>query len=93
MMLVTECIALCERANHLPCGSLMQKTQSKEIAHPRQSAMLLAKEQGHTFSHIARILGMDHSTVFHGCKAARRRREKEIERQSRMNKPQEITTC
>ncbi len=78
-MRVEDCITLTERAVGLPRGSMYLPTRTHEISHPRQAAMLLAREMGNSLSHIARVLSVDHTSVIHGIKAAESRRNEVLE--------------
>jgi hypothetical protein len=44
-------------------------------AVPRQEFMLRCHETGRSLPEIGRFLGRDHTTVLHGCRVARERRE------------------
>jgi len=73
---VKQCMTLAERAVGLPKGATYTRSRAREIAWARQAGMLLAHENGNSYSHIARMLNMDHTTIMHGVKAARERRER-----------------
>ncbi len=64
-----------EEVYKLPHGSLSRKTRAVNISHPRQVAMMVAREAGCTPSDIARTMDLDHTSVIYGIKAARKRLE------------------
>lgn len=80
MMTIGQCVALTARAYGMDPGRLMFKVRRKEISHPRQTAMLLAVEQGHSKSRVARFFGMDHTSVIYGTRQAEKRRKTILER-------------
>jgi hypothetical protein len=46
----------------------------RDVAHPRQIAMLLAREfTKHSLPRLGKYFGRDHSTVLHGIRVAKRR--------------------
>jgi chromosomal replication initiation ATPase DnaA len=47
----------------------------RPIAWPRQEFMLAAHEAGFSMPQIGRFLGRDHTTILHGIRAARKRRQ------------------
>ena len=61
------------RDNGLTLDELRSKSRENAISHPRQHAFALMTEAGFSASRIARFFGVDHTTVCHGVKAARRR--------------------
>ena len=59
--------------NGLTMAELRSAAKSVDIAHPRQYAMMLMVDAGHSQAAVARFFGKDHTTVMHGVKAARAR--------------------
>jgi hypothetical protein len=48
--------------------------RARDVAHPRQIAMMLSRElTKHSLPRIGALFGRDHSTVLHGISAAKRR--------------------
>jgi chromosomal replication initiation ATPase DnaA len=80
MMTIGQCVALVARVHGMDPGRIMFKVRRKEISHPRQTAMLLAVEQGHSKSRVARFFGMDHTSVLYGARQAEKRRKTILER-------------
>lgn len=59
--------------NGLTVAELKSRRRGHEIVHPRQYAMLMMVEAGHSLASIGRYFGLDHTTVWHGVNAARLR--------------------
>jgi chromosomal replication initiation ATPase DnaA len=73
--MVTDCLRLSERIYKLPKGATSIRKRFRSVSHARQNAMLLAREEGNTLTHIAKVMNFDHTTVIHGIKKATERRD------------------
>lgn len=78
---VTDCVALACRINGIPKGQIFTRRRFQNLVQARQDAMLLARECGNSLSHIGRVMNFDHTTILHGIKAAKARRDVEWKRQ------------
>jgi chromosomal replication initiation ATPase DnaA len=63
-------------ANGLTLAELRSKNKSFAFSHPRQHAMTLMRDAGHSASAIALFFKCDHTTVIHGVRAAKARAER-----------------
>lgn len=61
--------------NLLTVPAIRAPSKLAAIAHPRQEAMLRMIEAGFSTPQIGRFFGKDHTTVIHGARAAKARRE------------------
>jgi chromosomal replication initiation ATPase DnaA len=52
---------------------MISKSRDRRISWPRQDAMRMALDAGHTSTDVARFLRMDHSTVLYGAAQSRKR--------------------
>lgn len=69
-----DIIALVADRYGLTEAELKGPDRTFRVAHPRQEAMFLCRQQGWSSGQIAMALGgRDHSTVIHGCQAHARR--------------------
>ena len=65
--------------HHISMQKLLGRNRKREIAWPRQEAMLAAYREGYSYPEIGMMLGgRDHTTILHGCKAARKREREAI---------------
>lgn len=53
----------------LPVSLLLTKTRRRVVAWPRQRVFYEAKREGRSYPEIARVFGMDHTTVLYGVRA------------------------
>lgn len=65
--------AIC-RVMGVTLDEALSDSHAKEFVHARHAILLALHEAGHAYARIARIFGLNHTTVMHGCKAARLRR-------------------
>jgi chromosomal replication initiation ATPase DnaA len=68
-----EIIAEVSQTSGVSIAELRSPARHRRIAWPRQAAMLLMYEAGHTLPEIAEYLHRDHTTILHGIKRARQR--------------------
>jgi chromosomal replication initiation ATPase DnaA len=61
--------------NGLTLAELKSRSKGQEIVRPRQYAMMLMADAGHSLPSIGRFFGLDHTTIWHGVKVARARVE------------------
>ena len=62
------------RARKIPAGNIFLKSRKKESVWPRHDFWAhLKDDHGYSYSEIARLFDMDHTTVMHGVKNARER--------------------
>lgn len=59
--------------NGLTLAELRGDIRAFEVSRPRQYAMKLMADAGHSQSAIGRFFGRDHTTVMHGIRAAKAR--------------------
>jgi chromosomal replication initiation ATPase DnaA len=69
---IVEAVALEYR---VPVAKLRGKEKAHCISHPRQHAFLIANEAGHSIGSISRFFKKDHTTVIHGIRTAKARRD------------------
>lgn len=62
-------------ATGISAQAIYGRNRSRHVNRARQIVMLAAHERGMGLSEIGRALGRDHSTVDHGIKAEKARRE------------------
>ena len=68
---IAAVIAACAEVWGVPVATLYSARRHRRYAWPRQAAMYLAREHGHhSLLMLGRAFGRDHSTVFHGVRAA-----------------------
>lgn len=66
---IRDCVRAVAEAHNMDADALYDRDKSREIAHPRQMAWMLARAvTGKTYHVIARSFGADHSTVMYGIK-------------------------
>lgn len=70
---MAEIAAAVAADNGLTMAEMRGPSRAFEVAHPRQFAMMLMADAGHSQSAIGRFLGRDHTTVCTGIRAARAR--------------------
>ena len=71
------------RENGLTVCDLISPDRAHRIAHPRQDLMLMCNEAGYSLPQIGRFLGgRDHTTILHGCRAAKLRQMEKKGRES-----------
>ena len=58
----------------LPVADILGRRRFQSHVEARQLVMYLAKQQGLSYSKIARAMGLDHTTIMHGVKAEAARR-------------------
>ena len=63
------------RQTGLPARLIMSPTRIKEAATARQEAMCRAHDAGCSYAQIGRHMRRDHTTIMHGVRVARKRRE------------------
>jgi chromosomal replication initiation ATPase DnaA len=76
-----DIIAEVSQTSGVSIADLRGPDRHRRIAWPRQAAMLLMHEAGHTLPQIAEYLHRDHTTILHGIKRARARAEAEEARE------------
>jgi len=59
--------------NGLTLAQIKARYRGFEITRPRQYAMMLMADAGHSYASIGRFFGFDHKSVAHGVKVARAR--------------------
>lgn len=70
---------VCEQYG-IPREALVGKERKRLYSRPRQMAMYLLRHMtGKSYPNIGRIMGKDHTTVFHGVRAVDRRASKDKE--------------
>lgn len=60
----------CAERHDLEPNTLLAPTRKRCVSWPRQEFMARAREAGFSTPQIGRFLGVDHSTVLHGSRAA-----------------------
>lgn len=70
---MAEISAMVAADNGLTVAELCGPGRAWDIVRPRQYAMMLMADAGHSQVAIGRFLGRDHTTVMHGIRAARAR--------------------
>lgn len=73
---MAEMVAEVAAEHGVTVAALRGPGRSRRLAWPRQEAMLRCREEiGYSYRRIGRFFGdRDHTTVMHGCEAARARR-------------------
>lgn len=69
---VSEVIARVAKAFGVRVNEIAGRHRGQYSTQPRHVVMLLLREQGMSYPGIARVLGMDHTSVMHGVKSIQR---------------------
>jgi chromosomal replication initiation ATPase DnaA len=72
---VEQCFALVARANGITVDELLARNKRQNVIRRRQTAMLLAREFGHSLMDVAEYSGFDNTTVLCAERRAREYRE------------------
>jgi Bacterial dnaA protein helix-turn-helix len=65
---VVDIIAVASQLSHHTAGDILSRARHKPLVLTRFAIYTVARENGHSYPVIGKILGRDHSTVLHGCK-------------------------
>lgn len=86
-MRIRDCIVATAKAFDLSPAEIMMRTREHHISRPRHAAMLLARWEGFTTTHIARVMRMrEHTSVVYGARAAARRADADDDFGDRLQK-------